>query len=61
MIELKDFSREFTNDALDIRGRGVVDCAGALIGRVNSGYVDAFQRKVRFIGVGFRARRLVAP
>lgn len=45
MIELKDFSREFTNDALDIRGRGVVDCAGALIGRVNSGYVDAFQRK----------------
>ncbi len=51
MIELNDFSRAFTHDALDIRGRQVVDCDGHEIGRVNTMFVDEFQRKVRFIGL----------
>ena len=51
MIELNDFSREFTNDALDITGRQVVDCDGHEVGCVDSMFVDAFQRKVRFVGL----------
>jgi PRC-barrel domain len=51
MIQLHDFSREFTNDALDIRDRQVVDRDQQVIGRVDSMFVDDFQRKVRFLGV----------
>jgi PRC-barrel domain len=51
MIQLNDFSREFTNDALDIRDRQVVDRDQQVIGRVDSMFVDDFQRKVRFLGV----------
>lgn len=64
MIELNDFSKEFTNDALDIRDRQVLDRDAQLIGRVNSMFVDDFQRKLRFVGVeveGVKESRVLIP
>lgn len=51
MLRLNDFSKEFTNDATDIRGRNVIDRDGQDIGQISAMFVDAFQRKIRFIGV----------